>query len=62
MNRIMARPGTGTGGNVSMLGNFLGFIRRKGADRSGTPGAVPGKALRTWTKGRWLIPILVTLQ
>jgi hypothetical protein len=26
------------------------------------PGDVPGKALRTWTKGRGLIPSLVTLQ
>ena len=31
-------------------------------DPTRTPGAVMGKALRTWTEGRGLIPILVTFQ
>jgi len=58
----MARLGTGTGGNVSMLGDFFGFIRQKVPADSGRPVRSRAKAPRTWTEGRGLIPILVTLQ
>ena len=42
---IMAGLGTGTGGNVSMLGDFFGFIRRKvPADRDARCGPGQGPA------------------
>jgi len=45
-----------------MLGDFFGFIREKVPADSGRPVRSRAKAPRTWTEGRGLIPILVTLQ
>jgi hypothetical protein len=59
--QVDASYGPITGGDLLVSSSTPGHAM-VAADPTRSPGAVLGKALRTWTEGRGVIPILVTLQ